>query len=159
MPSTYEPIATTTLGSAQASVTFSSITGSYTDLIISYNATSSIEQQNFLRFNGDTGSNYSRTFMAGDGSSATSNRSSNGTSLLGPFSVFVPTVNLIQIQNYSNTTTFKTTLIRSGAANNSTIATVGLYRSTSAITSVLISTTAGTFDSGTVFTVYGIKSA
>ena len=32
MATTYEPIATTTLGSAAASITFSSIAGTYTDL-------------------------------------------------------------------------------------------------------------------------------
>jgi len=158
MSSTYEPIATTTLGSAQSTVTFSSISGTYTDLILVYNAISSTDDQNYLQFNGDTGSNYSRTFISGNGSSATSNRSTNDTKMLGPFSVSVPTVNISQIMNYSNTTTYKTALIRSGASNNSTIATVGLWRSTSAITSVLIGTNSGTFNTGTVFTLYGIKA-
>jgi hypothetical protein len=158
MSSTYEPIATTTLGSAQATVTFSSISGIYTDLILVYNAISSTDDQNYLQYNGDTGSNYSRTFISGNGSSATSNRSTSGTKLFGPFSVSVPTVNIAQIMNYSNTTTYKTTLIRSGAANNSTIATVGLWSSTSAITSILVGTNSGTFNTGTVFTLYGIKA-
>ncbi len=34
MPKTYEPIATTTLGSAAATVTFSTIPGTYTDLVL-----------------------------------------------------------------------------------------------------------------------------
>ena len=40
MPATYEPIATTTLGSAQATVTFSSIPGTYTDLVLITNSRS-----------------------------------------------------------------------------------------------------------------------
>ena len=158
MSSTYEPIATTTLGSAQSTVTFSSISGSYTDLILVYNAISSTDDQNYLQFNGDTGSNYSRTFMSGTGSSAVSGRDTSINKMYGPFSVSVPTINIAQIQNYSNSTTFKTALIRSGAANNSTIATAGLWRSTSAITSILVGTNSGTFNSGTVFTLYGIKA-
>jgi hypothetical protein len=35
MTATYEKIETTTLGSSQASVTFSSISGAYTDLVFS----------------------------------------------------------------------------------------------------------------------------
>lgn len=156
--STYTPIATQTLGSAAATITFSSLPQNYTDLIVVYNATSSTDDQNYLQFNGDTGSNYSRTFMTGNGSSAVSSRSSSDTRIFGPFSLSVPTVNIIQIQNYSNSATNKTTLIRSGAANNSTIATVGLWRSTAPITSILIGTNSGTFNTGTVFTIYGIAA-
>ena len=72
MAITYEPIATTTLGSAQASVSFSSFSG-YTDLVLVCVATTASDDQ-FLsvQFNGDTGSNYSNTYMTGNGSTATS---------------------------------------------------------------------------------------
>ena len=79
--STYTPIATNTLGSAQASVTFSSISGSYTDLVLIINAGTSdaSEQDCLIRVNGDTGSNYSATYMYGTGSSAASGRNANQT--------------------------------------------------------------------------------
>jgi hypothetical protein len=71
--STYEPIASQTLGSAVSSVTFSSIPQNYTDLILVVNY--GISANNFgarIRFNGDTGSNYSDSFIYGTGSSALS---------------------------------------------------------------------------------------
>jgi hypothetical protein len=58
---TYEAIATQTLGSAAASVTFSSIPGTYTDLVIvctPLRVTAGAEELVF-QFNSDTGSNYS----------------------------------------------------------------------------------------------------
>ena len=64
MAITYEPIATTTLGSATASVTFSSL-GSYTDIVLvcSVQSASSGDARINIRFNGDTASNYSGTCM------------------------------------------------------------------------------------------------
>jgi hypothetical protein len=159
MASTYTPIATQTLGSAAASVTFSSISQGYTDLVIVYNGISSTDDQNYFRYNNDTGSNYSRTFLFGNGTAVGSNRSSNETFLYGPFSLSTPVTNIAQIMNYSNSTTYKTTLIRSGGAANSTIATVGLWRSTNPITNVTITTQSGTFNTGSIFSLYGIAAA
>jgi len=77
MPSTYTPIATTTLGSAASSVTFSSISGAYTDLVLVGAGTLASNLYLNVKFNNDTGSNYSRTELYGDGSSAASYRESN----------------------------------------------------------------------------------
>ena len=160
MPSTYTPIATTTLGSAASSVTFSSISGSYTDLRIVYATTASADAGNYIRYNSDSGSNYSRTGLYGNGSSAGSNRDTSSTGIYGPFTMSSAiTSNTIDIMNYSNTTTNKTCLVRAGAANNSTVASVGLWRSTAAITSVSITCDGANFVSGSTFTLYGVKSA
>ena len=87
MPTTYEPIATTTLGSAQTSVTFSSISGAYTDLVLVINAGNSggTGYGIALQCNNDTGSNYSFTQLYGTGSAATSTRSTSTTFLAGGF--------------------------------------------------------------------------
>ena len=62
MATTYTPIATTTLGSGQTSVTFSSISGTYTDLILIASASNTGGATNIrLQFNGDTATNYSST--------------------------------------------------------------------------------------------------
>ena len=75
MASTYQPIATNTLGSAAASVTFSSISGAYTDLVLIMNAGSSTTNADVdINVNGDTGANYSRTILYGTGSTAGSTR-------------------------------------------------------------------------------------
>jgi hypothetical protein len=160
MASTYTPIATTTLGSAASSVTFSSISSTYTDLRIVYATTASADAGNYIRYNSDSGSNYSRTNLYGNGSSAGSDRQTTQTGIYGPFTMSSAiTANTIEIMNYSNSTTYKTCLVRAGAANNSTLATVGLWRSTAAITSVSITCDGANFVSGSTFTLYGIKAA
>jgi len=172
MPMTYEPIATTTLSSAQGSVTFSSISGNYTDLVL-ITVTTGDRASNVdslaIRFNSDTGSNYSYTYMAGEvNTGAISGRASNQTNIwCGNFTsnnIDNPSSVIIQIQNYSNTTTNKTTLSRgnpmAGGGYTAVNANVGLWRNTAAITSVTVrSETGNNFKSGSTFTLYGIKAA
>jgi len=82
MASTYTPIATTTASGSSGTITFSGISGSYTDLILIYAAkdgNSSTEGNANIQFNSDTGSNYSYTNLYGNGSSAGSSRASSTT--------------------------------------------------------------------------------
>jgi hypothetical protein len=164
--STYTPIQTTTLGSAQATVTLSSISGIYTDLVLVISTrftggggASAIQAQ----FNSDSGSNYSQTVLNGNGSTASSFRSSNVTS--AAFGLATDTANefatsIIQLQNYSNTTTYKTSLARTNIASDRVRAIVNLWRSTSAINSIYLQNNgATTFVAGSTFTLYGILSA
>jgi hypothetical protein len=157
--STYTPIATTTLGSAQATVTFSSFSG-YTDLVVVINAAAGIASIQ-CRYNSDSGSNYSYTRMWGDGSTANSSRESSITAnrfgIIGDtnFTTFV-----YNIQNYSNTTTYKTGLSRSSWAGGYVASYVNLWRSTAAITSIVFSEQGGgNFATGSTFTLYGISAA
>jgi hypothetical protein len=172
MAQTYEPIATTTLTTAGNTVTFSSITGTYTDLILQVNNQMSGASGFKLRFNSDSGSNYSETYISGYAGSAYSGRITNGSSITNNLvygdsvtaNVFTP--NIIQIQNYSNTTTYKTALWRygsvlsAGGTTGDITGIIGLWRSTSAITSIEITPwNAVNFNSGSTFTLYGIKAA
>lgn len=162
MPITYEPIATTTLGSAAATITFSSIPGTYTDLILIVNALrdTGSSDDHLVRFNGDTGSNYSRSYIYGDGTTAASGRESNQTSAkLVYLNSTVRGVPQLHIMNYSNTTTYKTVIQRQNLPDTVTAINVALWRSTSAITSITITTPANNFASTSTFTLYGIKSA
>jgi hypothetical protein len=174
MTATYEKIATNTLGSAQASITFSTISGAYTDLVlISFVRDTRSETYGYpaLRFNSDTGSNYSRTAVYGDGSGAASGRASSQTSLLyceaaGASQAagnYAPIVT--HFQNYSNSTTYKTILSRfnnvAGNGGFQTGALVGLWRDTAAITSITILGDPGAstnLATGSTFTLYGIKA-
>jgi len=162
MPRTYEPIATNTLGSATASVTFSSIPGTYTDLVLitstKYTSTSS---HCLLQANSDSATNYSNTFLYGDGTSALSGRQTSNTGFfVGRANTTEFGVGVTHIQNYSNSTTFKTILSRGNLATTLTIANVGLWRNTNAITSLTIVGNGGdTFTTGSTFTLYGIKAA
>ena len=162
--STYTPIATTTLGSDQASVTFSSISGSYTDLVLVSNVkVSSAGEAVQIRFNSDSGNNYSYTQLSGNGTSAASSRSRN-TSIIyisNDGSATNYGTAITQIMNYSNTTTYKTTLGRFSEASATSWADVGLWRNTAAITSVTlnVSGTSKNLSSGSTFTLYGIAAA
>ncbi len=170
MPSTYTPIATTTLGSNQSSVTFSSISGAYTDLILIVVSKdgSSTGQDISIQFNSDTGSNYSFTYLYGNGTSAASGRASNNTAArLGYFTTRGTTDGynaIAQIMNYSNTTTNKTMITRSNSLSSNTSypgaeTIVNLWRNTAAITSVVLSSGTSSFATGSTFTLYGVKSA
>jgi hypothetical protein len=164
---TYEPIATTTLSSAQTSVTFSSISGSYTDLVLIANSkvTGSPGRVTTVQFNSDTGSNYSYTFMGGNGSTVSSGRSNNDDRIRiqGITGInadnFYPVV--MSIQNYSNTTTHKTSLIKTSEATGVQFL-CGLWKSTSAINEIRIvayGNTEENWASGCTFTLYGIAAA
>jgi hypothetical protein len=169
--STYSTIATTTLSSAEATVTFSSISGIYTDLILviqgRFDSAATIRDLG-LRFNGDSGTNYSATRVVGDGSSSSSWRETNFDNMR---LAVLPAANstagnvgnaVIQIQNYSNTTTNKTVIGRTNDALGWTAAIVGLWRNTSAINSIRIAiseTQTGNWIAGSTFTLYGIAAA
>jgi hypothetical protein len=157
---TYEPIATQTLGSATASITFSGISGSYTDLVLIVNGTAGSGLNMLMQYNSDTATNYSTTRILGDGSSATSDRITTSADMYIGVMGTVNTTNIIQIQNYSNATTYKTTLSRANSTTIWTGAFAALWRSTSAITSIKIYlASAGSFQTGTTATLYGIKAA
>lgn len=159
MPSTYTPIATTTLGSAASFVTFSSIASTYTDLKVVINGAVTTGGPNiYLQYNGDTATNYSQTILYGDGSSAgTFRNTNNNKQVIGDANTTIGTT-IADVMNYSNTTTYKTNLARNSMSAY-VEAWVGLWRSTSAINSILIGVTSSTFIAGSTFTLYGVKSA
>ncbi len=166
--STYTPIASQTLSSAAASVTFSGIPQTYTDLVVVINGSMSASGATiYARLNGDTGSNYSVTYIGGNGTSAYSNRSSNNSNGigLGGFEAGFSTgmfTNIVHFQNYSNSTTNKTVLSRwsDPSSGGEVEAFVGLWRNTTAITSIEIRNNGGhNFNSGSTFNLYGIDAS
>jgi hypothetical protein len=164
MPVTYENIATTTLGSAATSITFSSITSAYTDLRIVFSHATALPDNLNFRFNSDSGTNYSDTYMVGDGTAASSTRNSGMTYTELPYSDTANSFCTYDIFSYAGST-FKTGLATYSADKNGTGWVVRLsntWRSTSAITSITMrSGAAGTlnFPIGTTATLYGILRA
>lgn len=160
--STYTPIYSTTITSAVSSVTLSNIPIAYTDLVLSVEIQAATSGEDvYARFNSDTGSNYSSTWLRGISSTATSLRqASTGIRLSdgGSSTTGNTTVQTINIQNYSNATTFKTVVSRAGSAARGLDLFGNLWRSTSPITSITFYMSAGNISSGTI-TVYGIKAA
>jgi hypothetical protein len=159
MATTYDKIATTTLGSA-GTITFSSIAASWTDLRIIFVGTSPAGQQVTLTFNGDTATNYSKTDLTGDGATASSTRGTSQANIRGGYglSSTIPTMQIIDIFSYAGSTN-KTVLLTTAMDQNGSgqaQALVGLWRSTAAITSVGLG---GNFNANTTATIYGILKA
>ena len=156
-------------GSAVANITFSGISQSYTDLVLVINdwqSGSTVQQGQFQVGHGsiDTGSNYSWTVLAGNGTSAVSNRSSNASAgypdYFGAAGLSSSDSQTIQMHfmNYSNTTTYKTILSRSVKASNGTDALVNLWRSTASIDTIKFYS-ANNIAVGSTFTLYAIQAA
>ena len=125
---TYVPLMTSTLASAVASVTLSSIPSTYTDLVVVYNGNVRSNSAIYIEYNGDTATNYSMTRLYGNGSTATSTRSASvNLAFLGDITTSNNTVTT-QIQNYSNTNTYETAIARSSDASTAVSAAVALWR-------------------------------
>lgn len=161
MPATYEPIGTTTVsGTSTTTITFSSIPQTYTDLVLVSSVDNSTDVVNYLRFNSDTGTNYSRTTLRGTGSVADSTRSSSQTFITFSFGTLSSPVTVIwHILNYSNTTTYKSCVSRNSNTFDSVGAVAGLWQSTAAISTVSVTVASGYIVADSTFTLYGIKAA
>ena len=158
---TYEAIATTTLVSTNSTITFTSIPGTYTDLVCVLNGTTTSGARgiSIASINSDGGSNYSGTILQGNSSSATSDRNSNQTSANVALLDNGQSNSIFHLMNYSNATTYKTILARGNAPTGGFVrAAVGLWRNTAAITSFSIVCGGADFTSGTSATLYGIKA-
>jgi hypothetical protein len=164
---TYDAIATAVGTGSSSTITFSSISGTYTDLVLLCNVIVASSASVQIRFNSDTGSNYSYTVLDADGATASSARQTNttGIQLAGWSSNLGSSTNpspiICNVNNYSNATTNKTALVRStanGASTGSVDAFVGLWRNTAAINTISIVSSAN-FTTASTFTLFGIKSA
>lgn len=155
---TYALIESQTLGSAQATVTFSSIPGTYTDLVVVWSGSTSSGNLVKMEFNGDTGANYSSTLVWGmsGAASGSSSRYSVGWQFVIPDATQQNTI--FHVMDYSNTTTFKTAIGRANVASTSVGASVILWRNTNAITSASLKTSSDNFTAGSTFRLYGIQA-
>jgi hypothetical protein len=163
MPATYQKIATTTLGSASANINFSSISSAYTDLRIVFVGNYSVASRGAITYNSDTATNYSNTRLTGDGSAAASAKATNAAYILMGLTD-ISNLHTYQIDVFSYAgSTFKTCLINLSSDNNGSgyqLDEVGLWRSTSAITSIQLKTYDGTnLAAGSTATLYGILKA
>ena len=165
MATTYEAIQTTTLGAAAASITLSGIAASWTDLRVVQTSLGATTAYPELRFNGDTATNYSATYLLGVGGTAYSGRQTNSSYIylddnLGVTST-MPGFISIDIFSYAGST-YKTTLNTASVNKNGSggvSRTAGLWRSTAAITSITIFSGGSSFAAGTTTTLYGILKA
>lgn len=161
---TYEPIQTYTVsGGSTSTITFSSISGSYTDLVLicSGNSNSGTDYPRLRVGNGSaSATGYSDTQLYGTGAAAVSYRESSQTGFI--FATYPATsarvTTIFNFMNYSNTTTYKSVLMRDNNSAGNVTAAVMLWQSTSAINYIQLFIT-NNFVSGSTFTLYGIASA
>ena len=155
---TYTPLATVTLGTAAASVTFSSIPATYRDLVLVISASNTTTSgELLLRFNADTGSNYSRVYFLGN----SANQAVSGSDTLTGIGVgnIMSTGTFISgsIMDYSATDKHKTTISRVGHNDLNFVGGVAArWANTAAINSVACVLQTGNFDVGSTFSLYGV---
>lgn len=171
MPITYINIATQTLGSSAASVTFSSIPATYTDLVIRFGTrfdNNGVTTR--ISFNGVTGTSYGWRYMNGFGSTTNSTSDQNTTGILtiGGGNQTSQTGNTFSsgeyyIPSYSSSIQHPVSAMAANETNGSGAwigATAGLFTSASVISSItIIPGSGGNFVSGSTFYLYGIKNS
>jgi len=172
MANTYTLISSQTLASTAASVTFSTIPSTYTDLCLKASIrTNDASTSSYFRMtiNGDSGTNYGNRRLTGTGSAASSGNNSgqvwinavyvasNGdtANTFGSTEIYIPSY---------NSTASKPMNIFTTEENNATASNIqlqaGLYIGTSAITSTTLLNVGSTlFLAGSSFYLYGIKNS
>ena len=174
MPSSRFLISSQTLGSAAASVTFSSIPATYTDLVLRLSVrstnTDSYPSIVNINFNSDSSSLYSTTVLFGQDSSAGSLRrssrirleaeglSNNNTTsnTFASMEIYIPSYLVSQSKPIS---LFDVAEINS-TTQNMISAQAGLYRSNTAISNIALAPSdSASFVSGSSFYLYGLKNS
>jgi hypothetical protein len=163
-PASYDSIATVNGNGSTGTVTFSSISSSYTHLEVRASFLASSANDDLLvRFNGDTASNYSFHELRGNGTVAS-------TSVAAPLTYMVAAANagdttypysiVLSVLEYKNTNINKTIRVlagqdRNGGGGFSLFS--GSWRNTAAVNSITIYAPSSVFNTGSKFALYGIK--
>lgn len=173
MALTYTALASVTVGSGgAATIDFTSIAASWTDLLLVISARDSRTTDTWsnitMRFNSDSGNNYSGRLLYGQGSSAFSVSNSAQSSILYLYananSTTANTFSSVQIYipNYAGSNN-KSVSIDSVVEDNATNAlnglTAGLWSSSAAITSISLTPGTANFRQYSTATLYGIKNS
>jgi hypothetical protein len=162
--SAYVPLANLTIGSAQATITFSSISQSYRDLVLIVQGQQTTgSSQPYGRINGSANI-YSHVNMFGNGTSTGSASTSSAGDILytGNQSTLRPDGSMSMVVNfidYSATNKHKIILSRAGSAiNGQTVLTIIRAETTAAVSSFTISAGASGFIAGSTFALYGVSA-
>ena len=156
---TYTALANLTLGSAQTSVSFSSIPSSYRDLVLIFNGSAASSQgADYLYFNSDTTqANYSWLRIQWDGSGYATSTGSDSS--VGDITSGSPNTVIMNIMDYSATDKHKTRIVKTTNTNGVSLVYASRWANTAAVTSLSYdSATGGQFVAGSTFALYGIAS-
>lgn len=171
MANTYVNIASTTLSSSQATITFGSIPSTYTDLVIHYSARNTDTGITYLNLYINTQSAtglFSQTRLTGNGSTVTSDRlssydfslrhsvdsSSNTANTFGIGEIYIPNYTGAYNKPHYSFSVQEDNSISTNAIVNQVAA---LWRNTATISTLYLTSTGGSFVSGSSFYLYGIK--
>ena len=162
----YESIATATGTGSSGTITFSSIPSTYASLQIRMFSKDTTNNQNGIRFNSDSGSNYATHWLLGDGATASASAltSTNRVSYIGQSvgTASIGGVSIIDVLDYASSAKNKTVRAFTGWNTNGSgeiRLTSGLWMSTSAVTSLSIVNLGDNFSTSTTVALYGIKGA
>lgn len=173
MPTTYTFIASTTLGSAASSVSFSSIPATYKDLVLQISARSSdtsLQDVAMVEFNGNANTIYSTllAYASGGGSGTLINRlatksrtgyyingAASAANTFGTVEIYVPSYAASQDKQYAAFGAYE---------NTSSVERIGitanLFRSNVAVSSIVLTPLTGpNFLANSSFYLYGIKNS
>lgn len=159
--SAWTPLANITLSSTAATVTFSSISGSFRDLILIVNAIGSATGSLAFRLNSDTSSNYFFTLIEGNGSTAVStNNSDTYLWFNANYSNLSTSIQTTQVDflDYSATDKHKNSIGRVNASTQEVSIGIGRWANTAAITSISCHALGTTFAAGSSLALYGVTS-
>jgi len=168
MPGSYESIATVTGNGTSQSLTFSNIPQTYAHLEIRGIGQASYSSNDNgaigVRLNGDTGSNYTRHFIRGSGSSVSAGGLTSTTFAEAGDGAYLNTgstvgASVISVFDYTNTNKYTTIRGLSGMDNNGLGAITlgsGLWINTAAVTSLTIFQQNANFTDKSTFALYGI---
>ena len=170
----YDLLETQALTSSASSVTFTGL-GSYSDykhLQIRYtiqyiNGTTGTTAMN-LQFNNDTGSNYAKHQLTGNGSTVTSGATTSSSNIQlsdagtrpSETSFGAGVIDILDFSSSAKNTTIKALYGAITPSEDYVYLTSGLWNSTSAVTSIKHFSVSGfSFATGSRFSLYGIKGA
>ena len=168
----FEHIETQTVGSGgAASVTFSSIPGTYKHLqirILGRTNAANARDYFLIRFNSDTTASYAYHQLSGDGTNASSSgQATTSAAEIGLLSTSAQSANIfgadiMDVLDYVSTTKYKTTRLLAGVDSNNTDGSCrfqsGLWMKTNAVTSITFAPGYATsFSQHSTFSLYGVK--
>lgn len=173
MPVTYINIATQTLGTSAATITFNSIPNTYTDLVLRWSARATGDgsagdlTMNII-FNNTGGTEYSTTTLRGNGTVAQSFRQTSASNMLvyGGVVGSGRTANTfsngeIYLPSYTisaNKPVYFFSVNENNDISSQLSITSGLRRNTAAVSRIDLTPQSGSFAANSTFYLYGIKN-
>lgn len=163
MPDAITALANVTLASSQQTVSFTSISGSYRDLILVTNfiSTNSDNLIMLLNNNEDSPFAYNHVNVRGSGSNATSSADTGMGKFewtVGGFTNTQRVQTIIQVFDYAQTDKHKAVLVSLDNPNAEVVIKAGRWAKTEAVTSLQIKTNSYNFAAGSTFALYGVSA-